>query len=102
MKKHTINMSVQELNDQIFKLFHGLQDGSVKYEYDNLCCAMKVSICEVFSNMAEDFVITVMDGREVTSNQLQTLHDNLISFGKDFAVKEAIALAEKIMPIIEK
>lgn len=61
MKKHTNIMSVQELNDQIFKLFHGLQDGSVKYEYDNL-----------------------------------------ISFGKDFAVKEAIALAEKIMPIIEK
>lgn len=93
---------VQALNEEIMNLFRGLMQGSVGYKVDNLHCAMKVSVCEVFNDVAEDFVMSVMSGKEITTDQLQMLHDNLLSFGEEFEVKEATILGNKVKDIIKQ
>lgn len=92
---------IESLVDDIMDLFHGLMNHSISYSYDKLNCAMKTDICEVFSSVAEDVVMKVEFGGEVTLEQLQALHDNLISFAKEFEVKEARALAKKVKKLIE-
>jgi len=62
---------------------------------------MKTNICEVFSSVAEEVAINVELGREVTKEQLQKLYDNLISFAKEYKVKEAKALAGKVKELLE-
>ena len=83
-------------------LFHGLMQGSVAYRADNLHCTMQANICEAFNDAAEDFVMSVMSGNEITTDQLQMLHDNLLSFGEEFEVKEATILGNKVKDIIKQ
>lgn len=92
---------LQSIQDDIMNIFYGLRTGLVDYSYDNLNCAMKTNICEVFSSVAEEVAINVELGREVTKEQLQKLHDNLISFAKEYKVKEAKALAGKVKELLE-
>lgn len=89
------------LMDDIMNLFHGLMYGNINYSYDKLNCAMKTDICEIFSTLAEEVVMNINLGRDVSKEQLQTLHDNLIAFAKEFKVKEARLLAKKVNVLIE-
>lgn len=89
------------LVDDIMDLFHGLMYHSISYRYDKLNCTMKTDICEIFSSVTEDVVMKVEFGGEVTIEHLQALHNNLISFAKEFKVKEAKALANKVKKLIE-
>lgn len=92
--------NIKTLQDGIMDLFNGLRCGSIDYSYDNLNRAMKTNICEVFSSIAEDVVINIRLGRDVTKEQLQDLHDNLISFGNEYKVKEAKQLAKKVTGLL--
>ena len=70
--------------------------GDISYSYDNLNCALKTDICEVFNDIVEDTVMNIMLGKEISNEQLLSLSDNLASFGDEFNVTEAKALSEKI------
>lgn len=91
---------LEVLKDDIMDLFHGLMYGSVNYSFNKLHSTMKTDICEIFSSVAEDVIMNISFGHDVSKEQLQTLHDNLIAFAKEFKVKEARLLAKKVKGLI--
>lgn len=92
---------LRELLYDTMDLFDGLMYCEIDFSFDNLHCAMKTDICELFSNAVEGVILNVNSGREVTKEHLETMHKNLISFAREFKVKEARALAKKVKKIIE-
>ena len=92
---------MESLKEEIMELFRGLMNGTIDYSFDNMHSAMKTDICEIFNDIAEDFVMNIMLGQEITKEQLQTLHDNLVTFGEEFEVKEATSLAKNVEAMIE-
>ena len=94
---------LRALSEEVLAFFRGLMDGTIDYSFDNLNCALKTDICEVFDAIAGDFVINIECGNDdkVTNEQLQALHDNLIAFGEEYNVKEAATLAEKVKALID-
>ena len=93
---------LESLKGDIMDVFYDLMYGSIKYRFDKLHSAMGTSICEIFSAATEDFVLTIEFGHEVTKEQVQTLHDNLVTFAKEFKVKEAKVLAQKAKILLDE
>lgn len=93
--------TLESLKDETMKLFRGLMDGTVRFSYDSMNCAMKTDICEAFNDIAEEFVMSVLEGEDVTAEKLQAFYDGLVAFGDDFKVKEAKALAKKVKTVID-
>lgn len=92
---------LSDIFNDIYMLFVDLRLGTVDYSFSKVNLAMKTNICEEFSNVTEDFVFSMDCGREVTKEQLQTLYDNLISFGEEFKVKQCKTIAEKVKEAID-
>ena len=97
-----MNEKFSDIFNDIYMLFMDLRLGTVDYSFSKVNLAMKTNICEEFSNATEDFVFSMDCGREVTKEQLQTLYDNLISFGKEFKVKQCKTIAEKVKEAIDE
>ena len=91
-----------DIFNDIYMLFVDLRLETVDYSLSKVNLAMKTNICEEFSNATEDFDFSMDCGREVTKEQLQTLYDNLISFGKEFKVKQCKTIAEKVKEAIDE
>lgn len=61
----------------------------------------KTDIGEILDGIAGDVVMDIDMGREVTEEQLKKLSADLLSFAKEFKVKEAKLLAQKISRTIQ-
>lgn len=91
-----------DIFNEIYGLFLDLRMGTVDFSFSKVHCAMKTNISELFSNIAEDFILSMEDGREVTKEQLQTLYDNLISFGEEFKVEKCKTIAAMVKEAIDE
>lgn len=89
------------ITEDILALFRGLRDGTVRYNCDNLHSAMKTDVCEVLSEISEAVVWNADAGAEVTKEQVQDLHDNLLAFSEEFGVKQAKQIAARIKTLLD-
>ena len=89
-----------KLLDEILTIFRGFMDGDIEYNCDNLHCAMKTDICEIFDEIVGDFAIKVDSCKEITNEELAKMHERLIEFSEDFGVKEIQTLIERIKLLI--
>ena len=89
----------------IFNDIYGLSldfaHGKVNYSFNKLHSAMITNVYSLFCAITEDFISSLECGREVTKEQLQTLYDNLISFGEEFKVERCKAIAAMVKEEID-
>lgn len=90
-----------DIFNDIYGLSLDFAHGKVNYSFNKLHCAMKTNVYSLFCAITEDFISSLECSREVTKEQLQTLYDNLISFGKEFKVKQCKTIAEKVKDAID-
>lgn len=88
--------NLENIKNDIMDLFRGLMQGSIDYSFDNLHCAIKTDIGEILDDIAGEVVLNIDLGKEVTEEQLKKLSSDLISFAKEFKVKEAREIAKRI------
>ena len=92
---------MEDIKNDIMDLFRGLMQGSIDYSFSNLHCAMKTDIGEILDGIAGDVVMDIDMGREVSEEQLKKLSADLLSFAKEFKVKEAKDIANRINEAIQ-
>lgn len=91
-----------DIFNDIFALSLDFAHGNVDYSFNKLHSAMKTNVYGLFCEITEDFIDSMICGRKVSKEQLQTLYDNLISFGEEFKVERSKAIAAMVKEEIDK